>query len=147
MKSDFREAKCQPYDQKPFSFLFSHEQSSRNFPRLSSVDRFFKDSTKFPRRLSGGEQMRIRGRRVALLLMGVLPLLAKDDVPDVNSDDISGENDNDVQAHRHAAEKMHDDALTSIPSLRFVDLTSPSVPTNFVMVDQMFDYQVGFSRK
>lgn len=89
--------------------------------------------------------MKIRGRRVALLLMGVLPLLAKDDVPDVNSDDMSGENDNDVQPHQDAAEKMHDDALTSIPSLRFVDLTSPSVPTNFVMVDEMFDYQLGFS--
>lgn len=80
---------------------------------------------------------------MALLLMGVLPLLAKDDVPDVYSDVVLEEVENDVVPHQNAAEKMYDDALTSIPSLRSLHFVSPT-SANFVMVDHLFDVDAEF---
>jgi hypothetical protein len=80
---------------------------------------------------------------VALLLMGVLPLLAKDDVPDVYSDVMLEEGEIDNVPLQNAAEKMHDDALTAIPSLRLLNFVSP-LSENFDIVDHLFELDSDF---
>jgi hypothetical protein len=85
---------------------------------------------------------------VVLLLTGVLPLLAKDDIPDISA---GGELQYEEEAtpqhqkQQNAAEKMHDDALTSIPSLQMLDLsTTISQAANIVMVDDLFGEDFDF---
>ena len=75
---------------------------------------------------------------MALLLMGVLPLLAKDDVPDIYSEVLMGEDEHDALPVQSAAEQMHDDVLTSIPSLQVLDVASLS-SADVVTVDHIFD--------
>ncbi|KAI2497262.1 Sad1 / UNC-like C-terminal [Fragilaria crotonensis] len=75
--------------------------------------------------------------------MGVLPLLAKDDVPDVHSDVMLEEGNIDDVPLQNAAEKMHDDALTAIPSLRLLNFVSPS-SDNFEMASHLFDFDSDF---
>uniref|UniRef100_A0A7S1D9Q2 SUN domain-containing protein n=2 Tax=Cyclophora tenuis TaxID=216820 RepID=A0A7S1D9Q2_CYCTE len=82
-----------------------------------------------------------RGRRIALLLTGVLPLLAEDDVPAVVHEAPIEEDENDVSPLRNAAEALHDDALDAIPALpvEILDYASPSLSGNVVMFDRILD--------
>jgi hypothetical protein len=77
----------------------------------------------------------MRGRRVALLLTGVLPLLAKDDVPATESNVTIDKND--IPAVQRASRALHDDvAIQQLPPLRLLGSANPG---NIVMVDPMFD--------
>ena len=71
----------------------------------------------------------MRGRRVALLLTGLWPLLAKDDVPAAETNVTIDADDYD----------FHNDALQQLPRLPLEVLASASNPTNIVMVDPVFD--------
>ena len=75
----------------------------------------------------------MRGRRVALLLTGVLPLLAKDDVP-VKETNVTID-ENDVEAVRITSTALHDDGLQQLPPLLFLG----SNPGNTVMAYPVFD--------
>jgi Sad1 / UNC-like C-terminal len=72
----------------------------------------------------------MKRRRISLLLMGVLPLLAKDDIPSQDDEE------NELRPMRNAAETMHNDVLTSLPRLQLIDLSSNA---NSVLTDYSFD--------
>ena len=88
-----------------------------------------------------------RGRRIALLLTGVLPLLAKDDVP---AEPLGGEDgqhaidddENDVSPLQNAAEALHDDSLSSIPALP-VEILDFGSAGNVVMHEALIAATIG----
>ena len=87
------------------------------------------------------------GRRIALLLAGVLPLLAEDDAPVVIHEAPIEQDENDVLPLRNAAEALHDDTLDAIPSIpvEILEYGSFQASGNVVVFDRLVDGGVGDS--
>jgi len=94
--------------------------------------------------------MNLKRKRVAFLLTGVLPLMAKDDIPVIKTSDKEVKNaQNDVSSLQSAAEKIHDnDALTSIPKLLPLQLTDVrdhvSSLSPMFLTDDQISFEEGF---